>query len=112
MRKKHEKVCTTLNHVKHLLILASTVTGCVSICASFNCRNQNIEVNYKKKTKKHDKKMLLGKANLNAIEFLLSKALIDIYISHDEFVSVNNVLRENNEKKEEIKNPETSMYPI
>ena len=56
--------------------------------------------------------MLLGKANLNAIEFLLSKALIGIYISHDEFVSVNNVLRENNEKKEEIKNPETSMYPI
>ena len=35
----------------------------------------------------------------------MSKALIDSYISHDEFVSVNNVLREYNEMKEENKNP-------
>ena len=32
-----------------------------------------------------------------------------MYISHDEFFSVNNVLREYNEMKEEIKNPETSF---
>ena len=38
--------------------------------------------------------MLLGKDKLNTIEILISKALIDSYISHDEFVSVNNVLRE------------------
>ena len=31
-------------------------------------------------------------------------ALIDSYISHDKFVSVNNVLREYNEMKEEMKN--------
>ena len=36
---------------------------------------------------------------LNTIEVLISKALIDSYISHDEFVSVNNVLREYNEIK-------------
>ena len=35
----------------------------------------------------------------NTIEVLISKALIDSYISHDEFVSVNNVLREYNEIK-------------
>ena len=35
----------------------------------------------------------------------MSKALIDSYISHDEFVSVNNVLREYNEMKEENKSP-------
>ena len=34
---------------------------------------------------------------------LISKALIDFYISHDEFVSVNNLLREYNEIKEETK---------
>ena len=33
---------------------------------------------------------------LNTIEVLISKALIDSYISHDEFLSVNNVLREYN----------------
>ena len=33
MSKNCKKVCTTLNYVKHLLILASTVTGCVSVSA-------------------------------------------------------------------------------
>ena len=46
--------------------------------------------------------MLLGKDTLNNIEVLFSKALIDSYISHDEFVSVNIVLRKDNEMKEEI----------
>ena len=50
--------------------------------------------------------MLLEKAMLNTLEVLIVKALIDSYISHDEFFSVNNVLRECNEIKEEIKNPE------
>ena len=54
----------------------------------------------KEKKNKHDKVMLLGKDKLNT-ENLLSKALIDSYIRHDEFVSANNVLREYNE----IKNP-------
>ena len=31
MSKKHKKVCTTLNYVAHFLILAFTVTGCISI---------------------------------------------------------------------------------
>ena len=46
---------------------------------------------------------------LNTAEVLISKALIDSYISHDRFVSVNNTLRETNKVKEEIKNPETSV---
>ena len=45
----------------------------------------------KKKKKKHDKIALLGKNKLNTIEVLISKALINSYISH-EFVSVNNDL--------------------
>ena len=31
MSKKHKKVCTTLNYIEHLLVLAFVVTGCVSI---------------------------------------------------------------------------------
>ena len=38
--------------------------------------------------------MLLGKAKLDIIEVLISKPLINIYINNDEFVSVNNVLRD------------------
>ena len=34
MSKKDRKVFTILNDIEHLLILVSTVTGCVSISAS------------------------------------------------------------------------------
>ena len=53
----------------------------------------------KTEKKKHDKIELLGKDKLNTIEVLTSKALIDLHISHDEFDSVNNALREYNEIK-------------
>ena len=46
--------------------------------------------------------MFLGKNERNA---LISKGLSNSYINHDKFVSVNNLLREYNEMKEEIKNP-------
>ena len=36
--------------------------------------------------------MLLGKGKLNTNEVLISKVLMDSYISQDKFVSVNNVL--------------------
>ena len=48
--------------------------------------------------------MLLGKSKLDAIEVLISKALLDAYISHPDFVSVNNLLGEYNEMKQKIKN--------
>ena len=62
-----------------------------------------MSVNYKNKKKKHDKIVLLGKDKLNTLEVLIYKALIDSYISHYEFVSVNNVLREYNEIKKKLK---------
>ena len=33
MSRKHKKVCTTVNYVEHFLILASAITGCISISA-------------------------------------------------------------------------------
>ena len=33
MSRNHKKVCTTLSYFKHFLILASAVTGCISISA-------------------------------------------------------------------------------
>ena len=41
------------------------------------------------------------------MKVLIYKALSESYISHDEFISVNNVLREYNEIKEKIKHPQT-----
>ena len=100
------------------LFLVSTVTGSVSIpaFASLVCVLVGIISSavglkicaiiagikkyksiIKKKKKKHDKIVLLLKDKLNTIEVPISKALINSYISHDEFVSVNNVLREYND---------------
>ena len=59
----------------------------------------------KQKKKKHVKIVLLAKTKLNNIEVLISKDLIDSYISLDEFVSVNNVLKEYDNMEEAIKTP-------
>ena len=61
----------------------------------------------KKKRKKLDKIVLLVKTKLNGIEALISKALIDSSISHDEFVLTNNVLKEYDDMKEKIKKIKT-----
>ena len=53
----------------------------------------------RKKRKKHYKIVLLSKSKLNNIEVLISKALIDSVISHDEFVLINNALKENNQNQ-------------
>ena len=57
--------------------------------------------------KKHDKIVLLAKANLDTTEVNLTS--IDSYISYEEFVLMNNVLRKYCETKEEIKNSKTSV---
>ena len=52
----------------------------------------------------HDEIVLLAKTKLSTAQVLISKDLIDLDIRHDEFMSVNNVLKENDDVKEEIKN--------
>ena len=116
MSEKYKKTCKYLNRVEHLLILASIVTGWVSIsafaslvcipvgitssavgikvCGTVAAGIKKCKSIIKKKKKKHDKIVLLGKDKLNTIEVLTPKALIDSYIGHDDFFSVNNVLRE------------------
>ena len=48
---------------------------------------------------------MLGKTKLDTIEVLISKALIDSYISPGEYVSVDSLSKEFNEMKKEIENP-------
>ena len=58
-----------------------------------------------KKTKKeHDKRVSLTKSKLESIEVLISKALFGSDISPGKLALINNVLKEYNEMKEEIKN--------
>ena len=48
----------------------------------------------------------LEKMKLDTIKVLISKALVDSYISQDEFAPVNNVLREYDEKEIKKRNAE------
>ena len=45
---------------------------------------------------------MLTRSKVNSLEVLISKALMDSNISYDEFVLINNVLREHEDMKEEI----------
>ena len=49
---------------------------------------------------------MFAKSKLSSLEVLISKALIDSNVSHDEFVLIN-VIKEYDEMKEEIKNLKT-----
>ena len=104
----------TLNHIECFLSLGSTITGYISIsasgslvgipvgipsssiwlkiCAIFEATKKYKSI-YKKKKNKHDKGVLLAKSKLSSLEVLISKALIDSSLSHDEFVLINNVLK-------------------
>ena len=110
------------------VILASTITGCISISAFVSLLGIPIGITnsaiglkicaitvgikkfksiIKKKKKKHDKIVLLAKSKLNKIKVLVSKALIDSNITHDKFILINNMLKEYNEMKKEIKDLNT-----
>ena len=108
MRKKHRKVWRVLNYIDHLLILISTGTGSASSATGLKICVLTAGIKYKskikKKKKEHDKIVFLAKSKLNRIEVLISKALIDSLISHDEIAIINNVLKEFYGMKEEIKN--------
>ena len=59
----------------------------------------------KKNNEKPDTIVLLAKYKLNSTEVLISKDLVNSNISHDEFILINNVLKEFDDMKEEIKHP-------
>ena len=111
-----------MNYFDHSLIAISTITGCISVSAFATLAGIPLEITSsaiglkfcvitagikkfksinKKNKKEHDKRISLAKSKLNNI-VLISRALFDSNISHDELVLANNVLKEF--MKEEIKN--------
>ena len=65
--------------------IVSSAIG-LKICA-ITARIKKYKCIIKKKRKKYDKIVLLGKYKLNTIEFLKCKALINLYISHHKLVN-------------------------
>ena len=56
-----------------------------------------------KKKKKHDQILMLAKSKYNSIEALISQALIDIDISHKEFITILKEKDKYEKMKEDIK---------
>ena len=62
----------------HFILIFSLTTGIVKKLLNIT----------RKKKKKHDKILMLAKSKLNSIETLISQALIDMDISHEEFITI------------------------
>ena len=66
-------------------IASASLTLTFSLTTGIVKKTQNITRN---KKKKHDKILMLAKSKLNSIETLISQALIDMEISHEEFITI------------------------
>ena len=78
----------------------------LKICA-ITAETKKYQSLIQKKKKEHNKIIFFAKSKLNKIEVLISKALVDSNTSHDEFVLMNNALKDYDEMKKEIKNLKT-----
>ena len=106
--KKLSKYAAAFDYIDKILIVLNATNRGVSIClftsvvgapvgiasASFTLIfSLATEIGKKllsitNKKKKHDKIFMLAKSKLNSIKTLISQALIDMEISHEEFVSI------------------------
>ena len=107
--KKLNKYVTTFDYIDKILIVLSATSSGVSIIsftsivgapvgiasASFTLIFSLTTGIIKKllsitrnKKKKHDKIIMFAKSKLNSIETLISQALVDMEISHEEFVAI------------------------
>ena len=107
--KKLNKYVTTFDYIDKILIVLSATSSGVSIIsftsiigAPVGIASASLTLIFslttgivkkllnitRNKKKKHDKILMLAKSKLNSIETLISQALIDLDISHEEFIRI------------------------
>ena len=107
--QKLNKYVTTFDFINKILIVLSVTTGGVSIVSFtsiigapvgiasaiftliFSLTTGIVKFFFnitRKRKKKHDKILMLAKSKLNSIETLISQTLIDLDISHEEFIII------------------------
>ena len=112
--KKLSKYVTSFDYIDKVLIVLSATSGWVSIIsfttivgASVGIASASFTLIFslttgivkellnitRNKKKKHDKILILAKSKLNTIETPISQALIDLEISHEEFLTILNMRR-------------------
>ena len=122
---RNEKCIAAFDYIKNALIVSSAPSGCVSIIsvafligglagkasASFTIefflttgiikKLQSIATN---KKKNNYEILVFAKSKLNSIETLISEALTDIEISHEEFITTLNEKNKYGKMKENLRN--------
>ena len=122
---KLSKYVTTFNYMDKILIILNATTGRICIIShatvvgapvaiasagftiSFSLTTGIIKKLLKitrNKKKKHNKIFILAKSKLNSIETLVSKALIDMEISHEEFNTILKEKDKHEKMKENVRN--------
>ena len=121
--KKISKYVTTFDYTDKIFTVLSVTTGRVSIISFTSVTGAPVGIAStlifslttgiikkllsitRNEKKKHDKILMLAKSKLSSIEILVSQALIDMEISHEEFNTIlkKKKIREDERKCEECK---------
>ena len=109
--KKLGRYVTIFDYIDKILIALSTATSGVSIISFTNTINKSVGIVsasftlifslatgivkkllsiISNKKKKHDHLLMLAKSKFNSVETLISQALVDLDISHEEFIMILN----------------------
>ena len=129
--QKLNKYVTTFDYIDKILIVLSATSSGVSIIsftsiigAPVGIASASLTLFFslttgitkkllnitRKKKKKHYKILMLAKSKLNSIETLISQALIDMDISHEEFITILNEKDKYEMMKENLKNKNGESY--
>ena len=127
--QKLNKYITTVDYIDKTLVVLSATRGGVSIIsftsvmgapvgiasASFTfifSLTTGIVKKIKKKKKKHDKTLTLAKSKLSSIDTLISQALINMDISHEEFITILKEKDRYEMMKDNLRNKNGESYEI
>ena len=123
--KKLSKYVSTFNYINKILIVLNATTGGICIISHASVVGAPVGIastgftivfalataitkkllkTTKNKKKKHDKILMLAKSKLNNIESLVSKALIDMDLSHKEFITILKEKDKYEKMKENVRN--------
>ena len=131
--KKLSKYVAVFGYIHQTLIALSATSGGVSIIsftsivgAPFGIASASLTLFFslttgivkkllnitRNKKKKHDKILMLAKSKLNSIETLISQALIDLDISHEEFIRILKEKDKYEKMKENLRGENEESYEI
>ena len=123
--RKLSKCTAALDYTDKALIVSSATSGGISIISFTNVIGipagvisasftlvfslttgmmKKLLIETRKKKKKHSKIIMLARSKLNSIESLMSQALIDLDISHEEFKTIEKEKEKYDQMKESIRN--------